>query len=72
MIYALWELPSRCVQNNGRKVQLLHFSDLTRLVKARLFGQSPLTAQVPRKYRARYEHVCKLTSTVVNSRKVTK
>jgi hypothetical protein len=39
-------------------------------VNARSFGQSPLTAQVPSKNRASYEHVRKLTDTVVNRSKL--
>ena len=39
-------------------------------VTVQSFGQSPLTAQVPSKNRASYEHVRKLTDTVVNRSKL--
>ena len=39
-------------------------------VTVQSLGQSPLTAQVPSKNRASYEHVRKLTDTVVNRSKL--
>ena len=39
-------------------------------VTVQSFGQSPLTAQVPSKNRASYEHVRKFTDTVVNRSKL--
>jgi hypothetical protein len=53
----------------GKKVRGSVVTSL-QFVNARSFGQSPLTAQVPSKNRASYDHVRKLTDTVVNRSKL--
>jgi hypothetical protein len=75
MIDALGELPSRCVlRTMAKKVRGSHRSDLTtvrncaivRSVAIALLKESVYTMYIPCKYRASYDHVRKLTNTVVN------
>jgi hypothetical protein len=54
----------------AKKVRGSHRMTSLQFVTVQSFGQSPLTAQVPSKNRASYEHVRKLTDTVVNRSKL--